>query len=176
MLLHRPEELFSLVYNEEATSGRVVLARKVSGRVRKTHIPPHLFQKMSGQLYNYPDISFSSVIFTGQPLLLNLHEIPVLSISIKKYDDLTFNTAIMRLGHKQIPNPTVCIDDTIALHFLWVLEKPIQRNEFFIASIIKIAIISALNEMVPYAESKNIGIQIPLVGLNRPGYRGGSSI
>lgn len=164
MLIHRPEELLDLFHSGEQSSGRVVMYRKVNGIIRKMQIPANLMRSLAKKVHDLPDISFSSVRFSGQPLLLNLHDIPCITISIPKQDKHTQVTAVLRMGRAGIPEPTATIDDGRLLHFLWALEKPIPRMQFYRISIIKLSFFNALKELQPIANSLNVSTQVPLTG------------
>ena len=153
-----------MFHNTETSSGRVILTRKIGHHIRKTKIPALLVKPLLNKVYGLKDITFSSVRFTGQPLLLNLNDIPCITISIPKEGNLDHHIAMSRMDRAGVPLPSACVDDTKNLHFLWATTSPFSLNEFYVASLIKMAIIEALDEMKPHLSSHNISNQIPLAG------------
>ncbi|WP_194864923.1 hypothetical protein [Alloalcanivorax profundimaris] len=164
MKIHRPDGLFELFHKTEASSGRVILTRKIGRGLRKSQIPAPLVKLLLGKVYGLKDVTFSSVRFTGQPLLLNLEDIPCITVSLPKEGNLDHYLAMSRMDREGIPLPSACVDDTRNLHFLWATTSPFTLNEFYVASLIKGAIIEALREMRPNISGYNISNQIPLTG------------
>lgn len=164
MNIDHPEHLFDLFHSGDRVSGKVVFTRRIGSRYKRTQVPVPVMRNIAKQVYDLPDIYFSSVSFNGLPLLLNLESVPCIAVRVLKEDQHTFNTVLHRLNMKGIPLPTICIDDGAHLHILWFTHTPLRKHEFYIASIIKKAFTAAITELSPEKDSINIGNALPLVG------------
>lgn len=165
MSIYRPEDFFKKIHPRRQSSGAIVFERKLGKRsARRLAISNIELERFARRIEGMHDISFSSGYFSGAPLLLNMESTSSFTTTIPKENEQTFNTATMRMGLKNIPAATACVDDGINLTFIWTLDSLITKNEIFSAHALQKMIKGSIKELKPFEDSIDISRQIPFVG------------
>lgn len=164
--IDEPSHFFRKIHPSNA-GGKVVLSRKIRGATSRSEIHAIELENVARSAAELPDFSFSVAAFNGNPLILNFQSVSALHLTFKNDGGFEKRTQIeVKLSEIGIPLPTCVIEDQkkSLFVFLWILDRPLGRDEFFRYFMLQEGLKAICSQYKPVEKEPRIDWQIPLVG------------
>jgi hypothetical protein len=160
----RTEDFFRMFHPRVKGSGNIVLQRKIGRSKVESQISTVDLEKVSRHACGLEDIYFSTAAFSGKTLLLNFSRSNCLHLQVPK---TVWNTNILltlRLEMHGVPLPTATTFDGETFTLLWILDTPIENNEFHIYTMLQQGLYETAKEFNPSISNLDIAFTTRMVG------------
>lgn len=160
----RTEDFFRMFHPKLKGHGSIILERRVGKSVAQSQISTLDLERISKYACGVKDIYFSTASFAGKSLLLNFARSNCLHLQVPKLEWNTNILVTLRLENKGIPLPTATIFDGQNFTFLWILDAPIENNEFYIYNLLQKGLFDAVSDFKPTKNNLDIAFLTRMVG------------
>jgi hypothetical protein len=160
----RTEDFFRMFHPRVKGPGNIVLRRKIGRSKIESQISTADLERISRHACGLEDLYFSTATFSGKPLLLNFSRSNCLHLQVPK---TVWNTNILltlRLEMHGIPLPTATTFDGENFTLLWVLDTPIENNEFHIYTMLQQGLYEIAKEFNPSINNLDVAFTTRMVG------------
>jgi|GEM_PF-1295713 len=164
MNFSRTEDFFRMFHPSSKGVGNIVLRRKFGKSFVQSQISTLDLEQVSRHACGLEEIYFSTASFLGQTLLLNFARSNCLHLQVPK---TAWNTSILvtlRLEMCGIPLPTATTFDGENFTLLWILDTPIESNEFHIYAMLQQGLYKVAEEFNPTMNNLDIAFTTRMVG------------